>query len=399
MKRRDVAVKKPPRGFLAAGTGVRFLSSVFAILVGLAIGFLILLFSNPGQAVSGFMVILAGGFNNGMTSIGNMLYAATPIILTGLSVGFAFKTGLFNIGASGQFIVGAFCALYASVRFTFLPSGLHWPVAVLAGVLGGALWALLPGLLKAFLNVNEVIATIMMNYTGMYLVNLLIMKFLYNSLKNQSMDPIAVSPKWGLDRLFPGSSVNAGILIAVAAAVVIHLVLNKTVFGYELKACGFNRDAALYAGIDAKRGIVLSMVIAGALAGLGGALLYLSGTGKSIEVVDVLAPEGFNGIPVALLGLSHPLGVVLSGLFISHLTQGGFYAQAYDYKPEIIDIITAVIIYFSAFALIVKLILERITTRQSQERRTREADVAAEDAARRVTPIPSADSGKEGEHE
>jgi len=135
---------------------------------------------------------------------------------------------------------------------------------------------------------------------------------------------------------------------------VIYIVLDKTKFGYELKACGFNRDAAKYAGINEKRSIVMSMAIAGALAGLGGALLYLAGAGKSIEVIDVLAIEGFNGIPVALLGLSHPLGILLSGIFVAHLTVGGFNMQLYDFVPQVIDIIIAVIIYFSAFALVLK---------------------------------------------
>ncbi len=356
---------KAGRALHLSGASVKFLSSIFAILAGLLVGLVILVVSNPPQALSGFMVILTGGFNNGMRSIGDMLYGAMPIILTGLSVGFAFKTGLFNIGTAGQLIVGAYCAVFVSVKFTFLPSAVHWPLAVIAGILGGALWAFLPGLLKAFLNVNEVIATIMMNYIGMYLVNLLVVKTVYNSLKNQSQNPIAVLPRWGLDRIFPGSSVNAGILIAIAAAILIHILLNKTVFGYELKACGFSRDAALYAGINAKRSVVLSMTISGALSGLGGALLYLSATGKCIEVVDVLAEQGFTGIPVALLGMSHPLGILLSGLFISHLTLGGFYVQVYDYKPEIIGIITSVIIYFSAFALIVKNVVERLVSRKN----------------------------------
>ena len=370
--------QKPGKPLIRSGSPVRFFSSILAIVVGLLLGLAILLVSNPSQALAGFITILMGGFNGGLSGIGQMLYVATPIILTGLSVGFAFKTGLFNIGTAGQFIVGAFCAVFVSVRFTFLPTAVHWPAAVLAGLLGGALWALVPGLLKAYFNVNEVIATIMMNYIGMYLVNLLVVKTIYNSFKNQSLDPVAVIPYWGLDKLFGGSSINAGIVIAIVAAVLIHLLLNKTVFGYELKACGFNKDAALYAGINAKRGVVLSMVIAGALSGLGGALLYLSATGKSIEVVDVLAAEGFTGIPVALLGFSHPLGILLSGFFIAHLSLGGFYAQGYDFKPEIIGIITSVIIYFSAFSLVVKNLYEKLSARRKSRLRLQDepADAA-----------------------
>jgi ABC-type uncharacterized transport system permease subunit len=238
--------------------------------------------------------------------------------------------------------------------FTFLPTSIHWIVAVMAAGIGGALWGLLPGLLKAYYNVNEVISTIMMNYIGMYSVNYMVTQTVFNSLKNQSNDPIAVIPRWGLDKLFNGSSVHAGIILAIIFAVIIYILLNKTTYGYELKACGYNMDASKYAGINSKSRIVSSMVISGALAGIGGAFLYLANTGKSIEIVDVLAPEGFTGIPVALLGLSNPIGIIFSALFISHISLGGFFAQRFNFKPEITGIITSVIIYFSAFALIVK---------------------------------------------
>lgn len=346
MKRNRLQIKKD--------SVVKFASAVIAIVLGLLVGLIILLISNPTEAFGGFMKILAGGFIGNSRGFGQVLYTATPIIMTGLSVGFAFKTGLFNIGTAGQFIVGAYCAVYVSTQWTFLPGSIHWIVALIAAILGGAIWGLLPGLLKAYYNVNEVIATIMMNYIGMYLVNFLVVETCYNSLKNQSQDPIAVIPKWGLDKLFVGSSVHAGIFLAILIAIIIYILLNKTTFGYELKACGFNMDASHYAGINAKRGIILSMVIAGALAGAGGGFLYLADTGKSIEVVEVLAAEGFTGIPVALLGMSNPLGIIFSALFIAHITEGGFYAQAFNFKPEIIGIITSVIIYFSAFALIVK---------------------------------------------
>jgi general nucleoside transport system permease protein len=339
---------------------IKLSSAIFAVILGLLVGLIILIVSNPQEAFQGFAKIMAGGFTGGANGLGQVLYIATPIMMTGLSVGFAFKTGLFNIGTAGQFIVGAYCAVYVSVTFTFLPKSIHWVVALIAATLGGALWGLLPGLLKAYYNVNEVIATIMMNYIGMYLVNFLVVETVFNSLKNQSKDPIAVIPKWGLDKLFPGSSVHAGIILAIIISIIIYILLNKTTFGYELKACGFNMDASKYAGINAKRGIVLAMVIAGALAGIGGGFLYLANTGKSIEIVDVLSPEGFTGIPVALLGMSNPIGIIFSSLFISHITVGGFFAQAYNFKPEIIGIITSVIIYFSAFALIVKTYISKI---------------------------------------
>lgn len=349
---------------------INFYSSLIAIIFGLLIGFIIMLFANPSDAFYGFSKILSGGFSGGSKGTGNIFYYATPIILTGLSIGFAFKTGLFNIGASGQLLFGAFCALFVGIKWTWLPAGLHWIVAILAGVTGGAFWALLPGILKALLNVHEVIATIMMNYIGVYLVNMLIKgtPSIFDSSKNQTRLPNAnaILPKLGLDKLFPGSSINIGIIIAIIVAIVIYIILNKTSFGYELKACGYNKNASKYAGINEKKSIILSMVIAGALAGLAGGLLYLSGTGKRIEVVDVLPVEGFNGIPVALLGLSNPIGIIFAGLFISYISQGGFYMQLYNFAPQIIDIIIAIIIYSSAFSLIVKQFLQKFRVERIQ---------------------------------
>ena len=345
-------------------------SSIFSILIGLLFGFIVLMISNPAEAGDGFAIILKGGFSTHAKGIGQVLYFATPLILTGLSVGFAFKTGLFNIGAAGQFVMGAFAAVYIGVKWTFLPAPLHWIAALIGAALIGGLWALIPGLLKAYLNVHEVIATIMMNYIGMYLANFLVKLYIYDSKKGLSLNTAetAVLPKGGLDHIFYNplgptkdmSTVNCGIYIAIGIAIVIYIILNKTTFGYELKACGFNPHASKYAGINAKRNIVLSMVIAGMLAGLGGGLLFLSGAnGRHIKVVDVLAAEGFNGIPVALLGLSNPIGIIFSAIFISYITQGGNYLQTLDFVPEVIDIIISIIIYFAAFSLILRSLLPR----------------------------------------
>jgi len=343
------------------------LSSIFAVFVGLLFGFIVLLLSNPAQAADGFLTIITGSFTRGAKGVGQILYFATPLIMTGLSVGFAFKTGLFNIGTPGQFILGALGAVYVGIKMPSL-GGVHWIVALLASIVLGALWAVLPGILNAFFNVNVVIACIMMNYIGMYLVNFTIKNTpsLFDVLRNQSkaVATTAQIPKMGLDKLFPESSVNGGFFVAVLAVVVIYILLSKTTFGFELKAAGFNRDASRYAGMNEKRNIIMSMAIAGALAGLGGGLLYLAGTGKYIEVVDVLASEGFSGISVALLGLSHPIGILISGLFIAYITAGGFYVQLLDFSTEIIDIIIAVIIYFSAFSLIIRMFLARLAKRK-----------------------------------
>ena len=340
-------------------------ASVLAILAGLLAGFVILLIANPQNAFLGLVTILKGGWNNGMKGVGQVLYYATPIIMTGLSVGFAFKTGMFNIGAAGQLMVGGFVSIYVGATWTFLPGALHWMVALIMGMLAGMAWGTIVGLFKALLNVNEVITSIMLNYIGMYLINFTVKNsHLYDPLKNQTVNVAAsaVIPKGGLDELFyimkgrlrDVSSVNAGFLIAVGFAILIYIILTRTTFGYEMKACGYNPFASRYAGISEKRAIILSMAIAGALSGTAGALMYLApASGMHIHVAEVLAPEGFNGIAVALLAMSNPIGIIFTGLFIAHITVGGAYLQSLRYVREVVEVIIGLIIYFSAFALLV----------------------------------------------
>jgi len=344
---------------------IDILGSIVSIIAGLLIGFILMLIVNPGEAIPGMWVILKGGANQGMMSIGQMIYFAVPLVLTGLSVAFAFKTGLFNIGATGQLTMGAFVAVYIGVKWTGLGDispFLHWGTAVLGSIVAGALWGAMPGLLKAYRNVNEVVSSIMFNYIAMYLNTILVKDLIYNQERARARD-IAVSaqtPTWGLDKLFSTydathnvtlySSVNIGILLVILVVAVLHILLNHTTFGYELKAVGYNRDAARYAGMNAKRNIVYSMMIAGSVAGLAGAMIFLVG-GKNLIAENVLMSEGFTGIAISLLGLSTPIGVFLAALFYGSLLQGGYYIQLYTFKPEIIEIILATIIYFSALSL------------------------------------------------
>lgn len=379
-------------------------SSLIAILVGLAAGFVILFISNPQNAVAGLTMILSGGFNEGLKGLGKVLYFATPIIVTGLSVGFAFKTGLFNIGTTGQLMVGGFVAVVVGVRGDFF-GPVQWLAALIAGMLAGALWGMIPGLFKAYLNVNEVISSIMMNYIGMYGINYLIKNLffmadgkkvmtVYNSMKSEtfSVDASAVIPTLGMDNIFYRltkegnrdffSSLNGGIIIAIVLAIVIYILLNRTTFGYELKACGYNRNASRYAGISEKRSIVMAMVISGALAGIAGALMYLApAEGLHIEVKEVLAAQGFTGIPVALLGLSNPIGIIFSGIFVAYITVGGANLTILKYMEEIISIIIGIIIYFSAFSLLIKQLLTRGNGRRKQ-REAQKISSGASDAGK-----------------
>jgi len=343
---------------------VSFLSSVVVLIIGLLIGLIILLISNHNQALPAFMRILTFG-SNSMRNIGDVLLSATPYIFTGLSVAFAYRTGLFNIGATGQFTIGSFSALYVAINFTFIPSPLRIFVAILAAALAGGLWGSIPGFLKAYRNVHEVISCIMLNYIGMFFANFLIVNTIFDEQFNGTILPPAdtILPNLGMNHIFSDRSgfsrVNIGILIAIGVALLIYVILEKTTFGYELKACGFNRDAAKYAGINENRNIILSMSICGALAGIGGALFYMNGTGVRMLAVDALAPQGFIGISVAFLAMNNPIGVIFSGILISYLYAGGSRMQMFGFSSEFVEIVIAIIIYFCAFVFLTRSWIEK----------------------------------------
>lgn len=334
------------RGFSA------FTATLMAIIIGLIFGYVVMLIASPQNASLGFRAILTGGFRK----MGDVFYYATPILMTGLAVGFAFKMGLFNIGASGQYTMGMFFAMYVGFMVD-LPAGIHWIACVLAGMVGGMLWGIFPGVFKAFLNVNEVITAIMFNYIGMYLVDMWVTSNanIYDAVRarTQYLPETAKMPSLGIT----GSNVSIAIIIGIIIAIVLYIILNKTTFGYELKATGFNKEACHYAGMNGKKNIVITMMIAGALAGLGGAFAILAPTmipGSSVtyEPVNVVAANGFNGIAVALLGSSNPIGIIFSAIFISYIQRGGTLSSLYGFKPEIIDIVIAIIIYFSSFSML-----------------------------------------------
>jgi len=363
-------------GKLKGEGGLSVLSSLVAVIAGLMVGLVILLATDASRAFPAFLDILTFGFQS-LRNFGEVLYFATPIILTGLSVSFAMKTGLFNIGASGQFTFGAYVAILIGVQATFLPPALRVLVSLVAAMVAGALWGAIPGLLKAFRGVHEVISCIMTNWIGIFMVNYLILNTIFDAERNSTLRvPAAANmPGLGLGQLFQGgairpSSVNSGIILAVFAAIVVYIILEETKFGYELKACGLNQNAAKYAGISEKRNIVFSMMISGALAGLGGALHFLSGAGITMNVANVLSMEGFTGISVALLGLNNPIGIIFAGMLIAYLHLGGFQMQLFGFVPEIIEIVTAVIIYFCAFVLLVKMLLTRASKKAAQPKPT-----------------------------
>ena len=365
-------------------------ASLLSILIGLAVGAVVAFIVGLSKdnisfagIWDGIRIIFFGLFSTGRdaagtltwgfnpVSWGNMLFRATPLIMTGLSVAVAFKTGLFNIGAPGQYLMGTLATLFIALKIpsSLVAPGLIWLLAFLGGMLAGALWGAIPGLLKAFLNINEVLCCIMTNWIA---ANVVTWAFDVSNLKNvaegtktgyiykTTFNNVA-TPKMGLDKLFPNSQVNGGIVIAIVIAVLVFIIMNKTTLGFQLKACGANRHAARYAGIRDKRNIVLSMAISGALAGGGAALYWLSGNTEFYWITyQALPAVGFNGIPVALLALNHPVAVVFSGIFMAMLNIVGQQLTTLTaYNEYITDVVIAVIVYLSAFSLVIQMWLRR----------------------------------------
>ena len=411
------------------------LASLLSIVIGLAVGSILVLvvglFSdNLGMASAweGIRLIFFGILSTGRDasgsltwgfnpqSIGNMLFRATPLILTGLSVSVAFKTGLFNIGAPGQYLMGTMVTLAVAlgIPVSALPSPVIWLLAFLGGMLAGALWGCIPGIVKALLNINEVLACIMTNWIAANLVTWFFdaNKMFQNTVENTKSSYVyktaygktlvdgawtyvegsgVQTAKLGLDKVFPGSQVNAGILIAILIAVGIYILMTKTTLGYQLKACGSNRHAARYAGISDKRNIVLSMAIAGALSGAGASLYFLAGNTEFFwQTYQSLPAAGFNGIPVALLAANNPIGVIFTGCFMSMLNIVGLQLTKFTaYNEYITDVIISVIVYLSAFSLLIKMLLA--------SRKKDKPSQSAPDGLKEDKPMEEASAEKGGE--
>lgn len=379
------------------------LSSIISIIIGIIIGFIIMViiaFINEDgsilDAISGVLVIISGPFSSKTTSsmltnTGDMIFYAVPLIFTGLSVAVAYKTGLFNIGAPGQYVMGTIgCLLVAlSIKTNTRFEGiLVWMLALLTGTLFGALWGIIPGLLKAFFNINEVIICIMTNWIS---ANLATWLFTHTkSLISQENTKGAYlaknianyTPKLGLDKIFKGSYIDCGIVIAIVVAIIIFIVLNKTTFGYELKACGSNKNASKYAGLNEKKNIILSMVIAGGLAGMAACLYYLNPgiEYKYASQYGSLPSYGFNGIASAFLANCHPIGVIFSSIFIRYLNLGGEFLTKYGFNRYVADIIVAVIIYLAGFTRIIREILKKSQKKKDEQKSQEKSETGIENS-------------------
>jgi len=348
------------------------LASLICIVLGLLIGYIVLLFINPAGAGKAIIAVIKNFMNYSranlqLKNLGATLVKTAPLLMCALSVLFAYKVGLFNIGAAGQYTVGICASLYAALAWHW-----GWLACLLFAVAVSALWGTIPGLLKAYCNVNEVISGIMLNWIGLYTTNMILTNVKESTspytfhIANEN--PSAILPTLGLEKLFAGNTkVTVAVPLAIVLAIVISVILNKTRFGYELKATGGNKNAAKYAGMAEKRNIILTLAIAGALAGMGAALFYLTDYEQWQCTASSVPGMGFNGIAATFLGGLNPIGTIFSSYFIQHITTGGAYVDKTMYCSQISDLISSIIIYLCGFVLFLKFAMNSSIARREEK--------------------------------
>ena len=363
------------------------LTSLLCILLGLFIGYLVLLLINPTGAWGAITNVMKNFLTYSSAKaqlkyLGNTLVRTAPLLMCSLSVLFVYKVGLFNIGAAGQYVAGACACLYAALYLHW-----HWLPCMLLAIAAGALLGVISGLLKSSFNVSEVISGIMLNWIALYTTNMLLTNvkeatspYTYQ-LKAEG--PQAILPQISLSKLLSGNQyVTIAIPIAIVCAVVIWVVLSKTLFGYELKATGNNPNAAKYCGMAEKRNIILTLAIGGALAGLGASLLYQTGYEQWQCTYSSVPSMGFNGIAAAFLGGLSPIGSIFASFFIQHITAGGAYVDKSLYCSQISDLISAIIIYLCSFVLFFKTVLSSWIARHEEKKRARRPRPPGKEASR-----------------
>ena len=357
------------------------LTSLLCILLGLFIGYLVLLLINPTGAWGAITNVMKNFLTYSSAKaqlkyLGNTLVRTAPLLMCSLSVLFVYKVGLFNIGAAGQYVAGACACLYAALYLHW-----HWLPCMLLAIAAGALLGVISGLLKSSFNVSEVISGIMLNWIALYITNMLLTNvkeatspYTYQ-LKAEG--PQAILPGISLSKLLSNNQyVTIAIPIAIVCAIVIWVVLSKTLFGYELKATGNNPNAAKYCGMAEKRNIILTLAIGGALAGLGASLLYQTGYEQWQCTYSSVPSMGFNGIAAAFLGGLSPIGSIFASFFIQHITAGGAYVDKSLYCSQISDLISAIIIYLCSFVLFFKTVLNSWIARHEEKKAHKAAQVA-----------------------
>jgi simple sugar transport system permease protein len=385
---------------LLKNSGVQsFLASLICILLGMFLGYIVLLFIEPSGAGKAILAVAKNflGYSKPASRIkylGNTMVKTAPLLMCSLSVLFSYKVGLFNIGAAGQYVMGSCACLYAALVW-----GWGWlPCLLLAAVVAGA-YGSVTGLLKAYCNVNEVISGIMLNWIGLYFTNMLLA-----GAKDASSSYTYALAARGQKGLLPGffqglmngnKYMTIAIPLSVIIAVLVEILLNKTRFGYELKATGFNKNAAKYSGMAQKRNIILSLMISGVLAGLGGAFLYLTDMEQWQVTVASVPAMGFNGIAVAFLGGLNPIGCIFSAFFIQHITDGGPNVDTTYYCAQISDLISSIIIYLCGFVLFLKTAINRGLARSDERQAAKEKEAAQAAQAPKPEDVPATEKGGE----
>ena len=350
-----------------------FFAAVLCILMGLLIGYVVLLFINPSGAGESILNIIKNFFTWGrpasrLKQLGNTMAKSMPLILCSLSILFSYKVGLFNIGGAGQYVAGACASLYAALAW-----GWGWLPCMIFAIVAGTLLGGITGLLKAYCNVNEVISGIMLNWISLYTANTILTSVKETAspytLYLDKVNPGALLPTLGLSAYFNGNDkVTLAVPLTLIVAIIVWIILSKTKLGYELKATGNNKNAAKYAGMAQNRNIILTLMISGALAGLGASLLYQTGYMRWECTQSSVPSMGFNGIAAAFLGGLHPIGAIFSSFFIQHITDGGQYVNTNFYSSQISDVISSVIIYLCGFVLFIKLTMKRMISKSEEKK-------------------------------
>ena len=355
-------MKNEKKSLIRSESFQTLLASLVCVLGGLLVGYIALLIIEPSGAWRAITAVMKSFFNYPgklmLKYFGQTLTRTVPLLMCALSVLFAYKVGMFNIGVAGQYVAGACGCLYAALAWN-----LPWLPCLLIGMVAAALLGAVCGVLKTKCNVNVVISGIMLNWITLYLTNLIL-----GTVKSptspytkglQATNPSALLPRMGLERLFNNEkSVTIAIPLAVIMAILVWVVLNKTKFGYELKATGNNYNAARYAGMKEDRNIITTMLISGALAGMGAGLLFLTGIEDWETTISAVPGMGFNGIAVAFLGGLSPIGSILSAFFIQYITTGGGNVDLQVYCSQISSLISSLIIYLCAFVAFFKLFIQ-----------------------------------------
>ena len=358
------------------------IASLLCIVLGLLLGYIVLLFINPAGAGQAILAVVKNFMNYSKANLqiknfGNTLVKTAPLLMCSLSVLFCYKVGLFNIGVAGQYVIGTCGCLYAALAWHW-----SWLPCLLFAICLGALSGCIVGLLKAYGNVNEVISGIMLNWITLYGTNMLLSNVKDSAspytIHLKDAAPQAILPSLGLGNLFNKNQyVSIAIPLAIILAIIVMVVLDKTRFGYELRATGNNTNAAKYAGMAEKRNIILTLMIGGALAALGGALLYQTDYEQWQVTASSVPGMGFNGIAAAFLGGLNPIGAIFSSYFIQHITVGGAFVDKTMYASQISDLISSIIIYLCGFVLFIKHAINTGLIRGEDKRKAKQAAAEA----------------------